>query len=330
MIQNTYEPLMCTTTLIQYPEKQDQHATGFFYNYNGSTYLITNRHVLEHENDQPKEISIRFRSYSDIADTTREEVSLYNDDFPRWLIHPIYPSADIAALPLDQRLNFVNDEDRLTGSLALSSDAFVGPDIMIRGGTGTRTFGYPDGYVDTNSQFPIARDGMIASPYGNWFDNQPQFLVDGVMGDGMSGSPVFTEQSIHHENMDGSATISGSTTFLIGIHSGDYREAHAPRDSDLNINHVWYAELIESLFIINGLSEYVEQVSFDSESGILGDEIEKEEKVRDIISKLTTWGFFDPEYNRPDSGSNLLDEKIEIDEISSLLSLIEDDDSNFI
>lgn len=131
MNQDIYNPLVCTTTLIQFPNKQNQHATGFFYNYNNSTYLVTNRHVLEHEYDQPEEISIRYRNYSDIASTNREEIPLYSDGFPRWLIHPIFPEVDIAVLPLDQRLSHVNEEEKLTGSLALSSNAFADPSLMI-------------------------------------------------------------------------------------------------------------------------------------------------------------------------------------------------------
>jgi hypothetical protein len=320
MNQNTYNPLMCTTTLIRFPEKPDQHATGFFYNHNQSTYLITNRHVLEHEHEQPKEISIWFRDFSDINATNRVDVDLYRNEFPRWLIHPFYPEADIAALPINQQLSHLNDEENLTGSLALSSDSFVDENIMIRGGTGARVFGYPGKYVDADSQFPVARNGMIASPYGNWFDQHPQFLVDGVMGEGMSGSPVFTKRKTYYEKIDGGSVIANPMTYLIGIHSGDYRPQNGSHSSDLNINHVWYSELIHDLFVMNGFSDYVNSVESTVEEMELNDE--DSESLFSILNNLFTWELFDPERNQLNSPSDALQQQADTESISSLISLI--------
>lgn len=324
MIQDTYNPLMCVTTLIQFPEKRDEHATGFFYNYNDRTYLITNRHVIEHEYEQPTQISIRFRNHSDISSTNREEIPLYDNEFPRWLIHPLYPEADIAVIPLNQRLSHVNDEEPLTGSLALSSDTFANPDLMIRGGTGARAFGYPDGYIDKNSQFPIARSGMIASPYGHLFDGEPQFLVDGVMGNGMSGSPVFTKRTNSFEKVDGNSHIAGPSSFFIGIHSGEFHDSSEAKESDLNLNQVWYSELIEELLMYNGLCEYTDEVSFVPNSDVMENKISKSE-LSDFVTKLTTWKFFDPERNRRTSPVEDLDEKVGEKDLLSFISMIEEE-----
>ena len=322
MVQDVYNPLMCATTLIQFPEKRHEHATGFFYNYGGETYLVTNRHVLEHENKQPEQISIRFRGHSDIGSTTREEVALYDSKFPRWLIHPFYPEADIAVIPLDQKLSHINDGEYLTGSLALSSDCFAGPNLLIRGGTGARVFGYPDGYVDKSSQFPIARNGMIASPYGNWFDGDPQFLVDGVMGQGMSGSPVYTERTNNFEKVHGRSHIAGPSTFLIGIHSGEFRDTREARESDLNLNQVWYSELIEGLLMYNGLCKYVDTVSLDLDSDMIQSEI-SESDLSEFITKFSTWELFDPERNQRTSPAESLDEKPGEEDLLSLITLLE-------
>ena len=82
--------------------------------------------------------------YSDVSNTMREDIPLYSDEFPRWIIRPLIPEADIAAVPLVQRLSHMNDGEILTGSLALSAENFADPDMLIRGGTGSRVFGYPD------------------------------------------------------------------------------------------------------------------------------------------------------------------------------------------
>ncbi|MDB2225892.1 serine protease [Halorubrum ezzemoulense] len=324
MVQDVYNPLMCVTTLLQFPEKRDEHATGFFYNYNDRTYLITNRHVIEHEHEQPTQISIRFRNHSDISSTNREEIPLYDNEFPRWLIHPLYPEADITAIPLNQRLSYVNEKNSLTGSLALSSDAFANEGLLIRGGTGARAFGYPDGYIDKNSQFPIARNGMIASPYGHHFDGKPQLLIDGVMGNGMSGSPVFTERTNSFEKVDGNSHTAAPSSFLIGIHSGEFYDSREARESDLSLNQVWYSELIEELLVYNELCEYVDEVPFVSNSDRTENEISKSE-LSDLVTNFSTWNFFDPERNQRTSPVEDLEEKVEAEGLKSLISLVQNE-----
>jgi len=314
---------MSTTTIIRFPQKPSERATGFFYNYNNSTFLITNRHVLEHDDEQPRKIAIYFRNHSDISEVNRCEVPLYYDEFPRWLIHPSFPEVDITALPLNQRLSHINDEDPKTGSLALSADAFANPELFIRGGTGARIFGYPVDFVDTHSYFPIARYGMIASPYGSWFDNKPQFLIDGRMGGGMSGSPVFTERTTHFEKISGETHLAGPSSFFIGVHAGNYRTPNNRQNSELNINHVWYSELIEMLLSANGLCDYVEGVEFDSEREILDSNIEID-TLSNLVSEYMTWELFDPEKNRPDSPSEFLDDEIDKESFLTILSAFSD------
>lgn len=294
MFQNTYNEILSTTTIIRFPNKPSEHGSGFFYNYNGDTFLITNRHVIEHSQEQPDSVDIWFRDYNDIENAHRVSVDLYEDGFPRWLIHPGFPNADVTAIPLNQRLSHINDDNYKTGSLALSSDVFAEPDLLIRSGTGARVFGYPSGYIDKESLFPVARSGMIASPYGGWFNDRPEFLVDGRMGPGMSGSPVFTERTGHFEKVGQGAHVAAPSTFLIGIHAGDYRSPDNQTESNLNLNHVWYAEIIESLLAINGLCDYVDSVEYSSPED--GDELLLDP---DLISELVsqgTWDLFDPEY----------------------------------
>jgi hypothetical protein len=323
MFQDTYNELMCTTTVIRFSNKPSEHATGFFYNYGNDTFLITNRHVLEHEKNQPQEISIWFRDYSDINKTNRCDIPLYEDQFPRWLIHPFFREVDIAVLPLNQKLSHVNDEEYKTGSLALSAETFANSELLIRGGTGARVFGYPEGYIDSSSHFPVARDGLIASPYGNWFEEHPQFLVDGKMGDGMSGSPVFTDRTTHFEKIEGDPHIAGATAFFIGVHSGAYRTAEGAQSSELDINNVWYSELIEIILNINGLCEFVSGVEFSTASEIINHNIDSA-FLSEIVSEVGTWDLFDPEQNKVESPSQKLEEEIRPETLLQIVSLLEE------
>jgi len=302
---------MCTTTIIRYPEEQDAHATGFFYNYDDETYLITNRHVIEPSEVQSEKISIWVRDFDNIESTNRIDISLYDDKGnPKWLINPVDPKSDIAALPINQNFSHINDSTHKTASLALSSEAFASPELLIRGGTSARAFGYPEGYIDTNSHFPVARSGMIASPYGYEFEGKSQFLLDGTMGDGMSGSPVFTQRSGNFETVDGDSWVARATSFLIGVHCGDYHSP--PTDKTLNLNHTTYAEGIELLFILNGLYDGVDTVEYSSEDLTLAENIEAND-LEDLFTELTTPDMFDPRKNSMESPVDDLEDLISVD-----------------
>ena len=319
MVQNTYNSVMCTTTIIRYPEEEDDHATGFFYNYNNETFLIANRHVIEQSEGQNEEISIWVRDFDNIESTNRIDIPLYDEKGnPEWLINPVNPKDDIAALPINQNFSHINDSTHKTGSLAVSSEAFADPELLIRGGTSARAFGYPEGYVDTNSYFPVARSGMIASPYGYEFEDKSQFLLDGTMGGGMSGSPVFTQRSGNFETVDGDSWLAGATSFLIGVHCGDY---HSPSTGEtLNLNHTTYAEDIELLFVLNGLYDGIDAVEYHSEDLTLAENIEASD-LEDLFTELTTPDMFDPRENTVESPVEDLEDLIlaESDVVESLV-----------
>jgi len=90
----------------------------------------------------------------------------------------------------------------------------------------------------------------------------------------------------------------------------------------LNLNQVWYSELIEELLRFNGLCEYVDEVSFVPNSDVMENDISKNELAA-LVSKLSTWNFFDPERNRRTSPVEDLDEKIDEEGLLSLISMTE-------
>lgn len=294
-VYNKYNLLSLTTTIIKFENKKKEHATGFFYNYNNNTYLVTNRHVLEHQHDQPKEISIYLRNDQDITDYRRLDLPLYDDEFPRWLIFPGLPSVDIAILPVGRKLSDITTSEPQTGSRALSAEQLPREDYFIESGQATRGVGYPRGYIDKDAYFPVTRIGMISTPYGHWFDGKPQFLIDSVMGQGMSGSPIYITDKIGYKTADGSIQVKGPKTILLGVHSGNYNVM--PQDEEMNIGHAWYPILIELIFILNGIVDFVDTVDLDLNRWYIDDtNLNRIAVSKYFINSSDDWQRFDPEH----------------------------------
>jgi len=76
--------------------------------------------------------------------------------------------------------------------------------------------GYPAGYYDRKNLMPITRQGITASPIQLDYDGRPEFLVDGSVYFGSSGSPVFLlRQGIYVEE---GRSVNGPNKFLfLGI-----------------------------------------------------------------------------------------------------------------
>lgn len=243
-----------------------ESASGFFYEYGYKYYLITNKHVLEFvdedevesiedledsEISHPDEIYIYIRyNPIDITDTTREKIELFdsNDD-PLWITHPD-PVIDVVAIPLQIDLD-------VTSNRAYSKDNFVPDDIVVLGGDSAMALGFPKGLYDSNTYFPIIRDGLIATPPNLDYKGKPIFLMDAKMHDGTSGSPVLTQPSSIQRTEKGIAQMSGTPSYLLGVHSGpeyapplqkeDKKIDQEDYDPTLDLNIVWKAEVIEEM-----------------------------------------------------------------------------------
>jgi V8-like Glu-specific endopeptidase len=65
--------------------------------------------------------------------------------------------------------------------------------IDLYPGAGIWFIGFPDGRFDTANNLPIMRRGYAASFPGVNFEGKEEFLIDGFVVPGSSGSPVFAE-----------------------------------------------------------------------------------------------------------------------------------------
>lgn len=258
-------------TMINYELGDGSFAsTGFFYEQGENSYLVTNKHVVRHEYGiSPDQLRIRIRDKDDPTSIRPVYIDLKDESGdPLWMTHPDY-SADVAVIPLEDEL-----ED--TGSSAINDEWFVtdadgmsigsSNEIQLLGGDAL-VAGYPLAFRERSTHSPVVRHAVIASEYGPEFNGEPCFITDAIMHQGMSGSPVFTSPGAPYWHKEDGNSISwtfsndddgDSSHFggaLLGIHSGPIQDRDLQRsdqsDADLQLNQVWYADLIPEIIGAN-------------------------------------------------------------------------------
>ncbi|POG55734.1 S1 family peptidase [Haloferax marisrubri] len=251
--QSTVTPIYQTVTRIRFPHEEG-HATGFFYNSEENTYLVTNRHVVERESGEEELESIRIftRLAGDLGNREFHDISLIAGKNEDWYTHP-QNNVDIAVIPLDFDLGSINpsigisDEQSIeTGSRAFNSDSILSDKDRVRAGDRTQIVGYPGQYIDQMYDFPVTRNAIASTQYGLPYNGLPAFLTDARMHPGTSGSPVLAGPVtlIIHEGVN----LSGAAYRLLGVHSATLQQATSEGEGRwLDLNTAWYAELIEEI-----------------------------------------------------------------------------------
>lgn len=247
-----------STTPIKF-KGRGGHATGFFFHDDGSSYLITNKHVFDFKtaNNEPVESArIYLRPSPDnVAKTDDIDIELIDDSGEKnWLTHE-NDTIDLAALPIDDSTLNAGSEIKPhtadsfeSGNLALSSsDLPILEETHvpnIKGGTQIMILGYPQQRIP-QKKYPVARNGLISTPYGETYRNRPMFLTDAKTHQGLSGSPILATPTSTGENFADSQVKTASKTmrdaswWLLGIHSGERNVAEP-----LGLNESWYGELL--------------------------------------------------------------------------------------
>jgi len=257
-----------------YSKTENRRATGFFFEYEGEYFLITNRHVVLDETAEKvfKADSITLKlhtSKKNIPEVGYLSIDLYDgNSTPVWLEHPEYRGgADLVAIPLGK-------ESSLDGFVisAFNEKNFVRKEDVVYVGEEVIILGYPLGFYDEYHYFPIIRKGILASFYPVYFDGKPYFYIDARLHSGMSGSPViFRPGELRSTIRAGTDTSTVGRIYLLGINSRredkrskstkyhvvieDYNpagfvveaEPRDEKDEPLGLNVVFYSELIEEI-----------------------------------------------------------------------------------
>jgi len=266
---NSVSGFFLVTTPIRY-SGGNGHATGFFLNHYGTTYLVTNKHVLDistHNGNPLEEVRIFIRpNPANVLETEHHDLRIHLNDQPTWLSHDNF-EIDIAALPLEPPITdepievpsydpLIDDrasanQSPKMGNLALTladtptSEQLVNETSItaIRGGSQAMILGYP--LETSNNYLPVARSALISSPYGENVNEFPFFRTDARTHPGLSGSPVITttaDSTAKVRIQDGSVDVSTAAQLLqdiewyfIGIHAQSSDEENV-----LGLNDAFY------------------------------------------------------------------------------------------
>jgi hypothetical protein len=219
----------------------NQFGTGFLVQRSideksAKIFLVTNKHVLN------KNIAQRQSATHIICHMNKKsangEIKGVEINFPlvysgtsnkNWKEHP-NEYIDILAIDITQLI--INNPDLekkyvdyslfVTPEIIKSEDLTIGEDIMV--------LGYPSSFKQGDTNFPIVRQGIIASQLGQIYidktlqDTQgkiierqiPGFLIDGGLIPGSSGSPVVLKPVIGRLKHD-TIEMSVPQPYLLGI-----------------------------------------------------------------------------------------------------------------
>lgn len=257
-MRSSQNPLLNCITRLNY---SGGHATGFYYNHKSNTFLITNRHVLldEEDNHELDELTYYIRDFGDVQNFNPVTVDISGGEGEDWFTHPLsghYGNADyfdIAVLPINQKLDNIDEESgsAQTASRGITQEMLIPnhPNLEIEDigiGSTVSVVGYPGLYTDSFGDFPVLRSAVIASRYGLPYNGDPVFLIDARMHKGTSGSPVVVTPG---SSLNRGGISVGGNYALLGVHSMSYQNpgAEHPDEKWLDLNGVWYAQLVDTI-----------------------------------------------------------------------------------
>ena len=246
----------CPFQILQYDGEEVIGAgTGFFYEHDGQSFLVTNWHVITgrdpfkktamHPQGRiPDRLLVKFGTSPDAEPTDSGDrrvrfnahlVETYDADGPKWYEHPDLGSdCDVIALP-------VNPDFWLAHKPAnrLSSDR-----VPMRPGMVIFVVGFPlalsvgpglplwkSGYIASEPGFDVRIGGQLSAVGGlQGAPRWPAFFIDAQTRQGMSGAPVFAyytgSWNPHdpYESEDAPLTdshiLGGEAAEFVGCYSG--------------------------------------------------------------------------------------------------------------
>lgn len=215
-------------------------ATGFIYEHNKSSYLITNWHVLSGKDPSnnkiidplgrvPDRVGIWHNNKTLGTWTVRFE-QLYENNIHKWLEHPKGKDVDVVALPI------TNIDDSL--KIYPFDISLENTDMIPQVAMPVSIIGFPLG-MSGPGKLAIWKTGHIATEPEVEFEGSPYFMVDATTRQGMSGSPVILRLTGGYQTKSGGYMISGIATKFLGIYSGQWIVSE--------IGKVWYPRVIKEI-----------------------------------------------------------------------------------
>jgi hypothetical protein len=251
--ENQFVSLVTVPIRVFCEDTQLATATGFFFGAEDQSrlFLITNRHVViveplpqqgpQHQTSggqYPDHLLLKLHTNpKDLKQSEEFAVPLYRPaESPskgRRLWREIDKNTDVVAIELN-----TTDLKKYVIGVFTRKD-LLPSDIHLGLGDSLVIIGYPLGLSDQVFNLPIAREGTVASVFPVPFEGNRYFLVDARLHPGTSGSPVITHPASVYTRGGRLMSSNPPVLYLVGINS-----AGSP---DLNLNTVWFADIILEL-----------------------------------------------------------------------------------
>lgn len=227
-------------------------GTGFFYEFSGSYYLITNWHNVSGRHPKtfkplsahaglPDRITLTVSKSGALGQWVEFELPLYSDagsteqpTNPVWYVHPrLHQQVDVVAIPIKSpagtQIYPINNMSTVSDlRLIVSGDVFV--------------LGYPKG-ISGGGSFPIWKRASIATEPQIDLDNLPMMLVDTATREGMSGGPVLAMAAGGYTTERMSVVIGQDGSRFAGIYSGRLGD----NEMEAQLGVVWKAAVIDEI-----------------------------------------------------------------------------------
>lgn len=185
-LEDTYYSV---TKIIAYKDGDIElgSGTGFFYNYAGATFLVTNKHVIKNSDFIRLHI-LESETFKKVNLGIKTPVKIKTDNFFKNPDKKI----DIAVNCISDVLKKINEEYNLPFCRFVHKDLSKDLDKFIKVFDEIFFTGHPDGMIDEINYLPIAKAGTMATPYHVDFNGGKTFLINASVFGGSSGSPVFS------------------------------------------------------------------------------------------------------------------------------------------
>ncbi len=182
-------------------------GTGFFFQKNEISYLVTNWHnvtgrspingrLLSKKCAIPDNLLVRIPyiksidGNKEVLEWKPQKVELYDDEerkSPVWWQHPTHSKdVDVVVLKVDG----VENSD----AVAVNSDFLQLDKLSLLPGMDVFVLGFPQG-LSGGGRFPLWKRGSIASEPDVDIDGVPKLFIDTATREGMSGAPVYAQES---------------------------------------------------------------------------------------------------------------------------------------
>jgi hypothetical protein len=190
-------------------------------------------------------------------------VSISGSDLRDRCIFHRSDNVDVAAVRildlLGPAMSGLPEPEKALSYTSVSDDDFPAKDKIAVGiGDDAMVVGYPRGFYDTFSKYPIVKSGIIASRWEAPFNGEHYFLIDAKLFPGSSGSIVIsrpTEFQFRDGHMLRSSSGAKQFAFL-GVFSGEPYKVCRPIETEgftliskegYNVGIVWYYYLIPQI-----------------------------------------------------------------------------------